>query len=391
MASAPVCVIGTGVAALALLQELRRRDADLPLMAIAKDAGHYAYRPNFSAAMAREWTPADLVTESAAKWSTRLGVELRPFTKVRHIDVDSRELHTSQGSLKYRDLVLATGSRTRIPSIECDTRAPLLVIDHLRGFKSAYPTLHQAAHVAVIGAGLVGCELADDLARSGRRVTVFDAAARPLARLVPAPLSARLMTALSREEVQWQLDARIERIRSAGSRYVICHGSDGEELVVDAIISAAGLTPNVALAEEIGLECHPGIAVDQGMATALPSIYAIGDAAQPLGEWRPFVAGAIQGARVAAARLTGDATVRFDPTPQPVVVKTRLFPIRLLPPAATVPGTWRVECDQPDAFSAYFIDAYDRIQGYALGGEMAKPRHRAPILGEPLASETLHA
>ena len=70
MSDRPICVIGTGVAALALIQELRRRDATVPITAIASDAGHYSYRPNFSAAMARKMSPTTLITVPDGSFST---------------------------------------------------------------------------------------------------------------------------------------------------------------------------------------------------------------------------------------------------------------------------------------------------------------------------------
>lgn len=391
MAELPICIIGTGVAALALMEELRRRDAAVPITVVAPDAGHYAYRPNFSAAMDRGWLPADLVTESSARWSARLRVRLLAFTEVPGIDVDGRELRSGSGTVAYRDLVLATGSRTRVPAFALDDPSTVLVVDQLRGFTDAYPILQAAAQVAVIGAGLVGCELADDLARSGRRVTVFDAAPRPLARRIPVPLATRLMTALSQEKVQWKLGTTITGVRTTGSRRSIHYGPENDGMVVDAIVSAAGLQPNSEIAGLAGLECLPAVPVNAGMGTAQPHIHALGDVAQPPGGWRPFVAGARQGARVLAARLTGDDSTRFDGAPQPITVKTRLYPMKLLRPNASTAGQWQIEVDRPDTFVGHYLDADDCIQGFALGGEAARSHRVSLPMGARLIPENLHA
>jgi rubredoxin-NAD+ reductase len=391
MSSRPICIVGTGVAALALIQELRRRDAHVPITAIAMDAGHYSYRPNFSAAMARHMSPSDLITASAQTWSKRHGVQLHEFTRVIGIDAEARRLETSVGSIDYRDLVLATGSRSRVPELGSEARSSILVVDNLPGFSWAYPSLQMASHVAILGAGLVGCELADDLARSGRRVPVSDPASRPLGRLVPPALSDRLVSALSEHGVHWELGSMASRIERAGLRFRIASGPGENSFEVDAVVSAAGLVPNAEIAAMAGLETLPAIPVDGAMATARPHIHAIGDVAQPPGGWRPFVAGAHQGARVLAAHLTGDHSLRFDGTPQAISVKTRLFPMRLLPPGASVPGQWQVQLDSPDEFVAHFLDLQGRVQGYALGGDAAKTARPAPALGESLAREAHHA
>lgn len=391
MSSRPICIVGTGVAALALIQELRQRDAHVPITAIALDAGHYSYRPHFSAAMARNMSPTDLIAESAQAWSARLGVQLHEYARVTAIDVEARALHTTSGVIAYRDLVLATGSRSRVPDLDLDAGASLLVVDHLPGFSSAYPILQAASHLAILGAGLVGCELADDFARSGRRVTVFDPAPRPLARFVPPRLSDRLMAALSDQGVQWELGSTVRRIERTGSRLLVASGPAEKFLQVDAAVSAAGLMPNAEIAALAGLEALPAIPVDSAMATARPHIHAIGDVAQPPGGWRPFVAGAHQGAKVLAAHLTGDRSLRFDGTPRAFSVKTRLFPMRLLPPAQSVPGQWQVDLDRPDDFVAHFLDAQGHVQGYALGGMAARDARRAPALGDSPTRENQHA
>lgn len=391
MSERPICIVGTGVAAMALMQELRRRDAEVPITAIAMDAGHYSYRPNFSAAMARKMSPADLVNESSQTWSKRLGVELHDFSHVIGIDVESRTLRTTSGTIDYRDLVIATGSRSRVPELGLDARASILVVDHLPGFSRAYPTLQASAHVAILGAGLVGCELADDFARSGRRVTVFDPSTRPLARLIPPRLSERLAAALSDHGVRWEFGSTLRGVERSGSRLLLASGPAEKFLQVDAVISAAGLVPNAEIAALAGLEALPAIPVDGAMATARPHIHAIGDAAQPPGGWRPFVAGAHQGARVLAAQLCGDRSLRFDGRPQPISVKTRLFPLRLLPPGQSVPGEWQVALDRADEFAAHFLDVQGRVQGYALGGASARSAYPAPALGEPPAKEIHHA
>ena len=386
-AERPVCIVGTGVAAMALVQELRRRDADLPITAITTDAGHYAYRPNFSTAMARKLSPRDLVSESARTWSERLGVRLHAFTRVTGIDTQARSLQTTAGRVDYRELVIATGSRSRVPDLERDVRASILAVDQLQGFTLAYPGLRAARHVAILGAGLVGCELADDYARSGRRVTVFDPNPRPLARLVPPQLSVRLAAALAGQGVQWALGATVRKVESLRGRQSILSGSMDQIHRVDAVISAAGLVPNAEIAALAGLEARPAIPVDGTMATGRPHIHAIGDVAQPPGGWRPFVAGARQGARVLAAHLCGDTAPRFDARPQPILVKTRLFPLRLLPPVASVQGEWEVCVDGPGDFVAHFVDPQGRVQGYALGGASAASGQMTPAVGQAMAGQ----
>lgn len=391
MSDRPICIVGAGVAAMALMQELRRRDAEVPITVIAMDAGHYSYRPNFSTAMARNMSPSDLVTESAQTWSKRLGVQLLEFTRVIGIDTEARSLQTTSSTIPYRDLVIATGSRSRVPELDPESRASILVVDHLPGFSCAYPTLRASTHVAILGAGLVGCELADDFARSGRCVTVFDPNLRPLARLVPPQLSDRLVAALADRGVRWELGSTVKSVDHSGSRILLASGPVEKFHPVDAVISAAGLAPNAEIAALAGLEALPAIPVDGAMATALPHIHAIGDVAQPPGGWHPFVAGAHQGARVLAAQLCGDYSLRFDSRPQPISVKTRLFPLRLLPPGGSVPGQWHVARNRSDDFIAHFLDVQGRVQGYALGGGSAGSALPAPALGEPPAKETHHA
>lgn len=399
MTSSPICIVGTGVAGLALMQELRRRDPAVAITALAHDAGDYCYRPNFSTAMARGLAPAALITESAASWSDRLAVTLRSNTRIDRIDPARRIVATLDGDIEYGALVFATGARTRVPLLAGDCADAVLRIDDLPAFTHAYPALLAAEHVVVLGAGLVGCEVADDLARSGRRVTVFDPAPQPLARSLPPGIGRRMMAALSARGVVWRLGQSVSSIEAVGSRLQIHSARSGVEagapahggpehgglehvapLLADAVVSAAGLVPRSGLARLAGLSCLPAVPVDAGMATNLSHVFAIGDVAHPPGGWRPFVAGALQGARVLAERLTGNADARFDGSPRPIRVKTALFPMRLLPPVAPLGGQWRVLQDDVDAFAAHYVDQDERLLGYALGGHRVNDDPRSLIL-----------
>jgi rubredoxin-NAD+ reductase len=197
-------------------------------------------------------------------------------------------------------------------------------------------------------------------------------------------LATRLATALTQAGVHWQLNTTIEAVTSLGFHRSIRYGPGSHELRVDAIVSAAGLQPNSEIAELAGLERLPAVPVDPGMATARPHIHAIGDVAQPPGAWRPFVDGARQGARVLAARLTGDDSASFNGAPKPITVKTPSFPMKLLPPDSSIVGRWQIEIDHPDAFVGYYLDVDERLQGYALGGDATRSHRASPFLGERL-------
>jgi 3-phenylpropionate/trans-cinnamate dioxygenase ferredoxin reductase subunit len=241
-------------------------------------------------------------------------IDYRPATRVAAIDRPRRGLRLADGStIAYTRLLLATGARPRTLDCEGGARAQVLRshADAVALFEPAQPV----RSAVLVGAGLIGLELAATLRHRGLAVTVVEAGPRALARAVPTPLADRLVARHRAEGVALRLGTGVARIDEHGVTL-----TDGTTLAADQVVAAIGVVPETALAEAAGLATGNGIVVDGRLTTSDPDILAAGDCAcapsarqpglQRLESWR----NAHDQGQHAAAVMLGATTV-FDAVP----------------------------------------------------------------------------
>ncbi|HBJ41192.1 MAG TPA: pyridine nucleotide-disulfide oxidoreductase, partial [Hyphomonas sp.] len=195
-------------------------------------------------------------------------IDLMRARKVVKIDRNKRRIHFADGkTMKFNTLILATGASPRRLNAK---GANLKGIHYLRDLGDS-ARLRQALSdpgcrdVAIIGAGVIGLEVASAAVNLGRTVTVVEAAARAMAR-VASPATTNFVTQKLKDAgVQFLFNQKIERFGAADRRVSSIHLGDGSQIKTDLVLAGIGATPNIALAEAAGLECDNGICVDQDM------------------------------------------------------------------------------------------------------------------------------
>ncbi|MBA3521324.1 MAG: mercuric reductase [Gemmatimonadales bacterium] len=179
--------------------------------------------------------------------------------------------------LRFRRAVIATGARASAPPIPGLERTGYLTNETIFGLTEL------PGHLLVIGAGPIGCEMAQALARYRARVTVINQAAQILPR-EDADAGRIVQRAMEGHGVQFLHQAQVRRAESRDGRRVLHVERDGktEEIAGDRILVATGRSANV---EGLGLEAagvkweRSGVTVDDRMRTSNPRIYAVGDIA----------------------------------------------------------------------------------------------------------------
>ena len=324
--AAGVVIVGAGRAGWQAAEALRGQDADLPITLVTACAGHVYDKPLLSIAMARHQEPDSIARESGATAACRLGVRLLPHTHAIRIDAGIRQLRTTRGNLRYDRLVLAEGAHPTLPAAL--PAALCWRINHLDAYLKLRAALgDKPRDVLVVGAGLIGSELTNDLALGGHRVTLLDLQSQPLARWPEA--GAPLLDAWKDLAIRFVGGVTVASVERVGGRYRVDTAS-GERFVADQVIAATGLQPARRLANSAGLAWNNGIAVDrQTLRTSDEWIHAIGDCITVAGEASRFIEPIARQARTIAADIAGGTPLPYEARPAVVRVKTTSLPLTL--------------------------------------------------------------
>ena len=324
-----VLIVGAGRAGWQMAEALRALDAQLPITLVSACAGDVYDKPLLSVAMARGLPAEALVKERGADAARRLGVRLLADTHAIHINRAQRQLRTTRGTLRYGELILAHGAQAALPA---GLPAALCWrINHLGAYQKLRAALGDAPKdVLIIGAGLIGSELANDLALGGHRITLLDVQAAPLARWPEEQAGGPLLAAWQGLPIRFLGCATVNAVvRDAQGRYRV-DTACGQQIEADQVIVCSGLQTPPRLARSAGLAWQGGIAVDAAtLRTSDPHIHALGDCISVNGQVSRFIEPIARQARTISAAIAGGEAVPYEHRAAPVRVKTSSQPLTL--------------------------------------------------------------
>ena len=431
--AAPLVVVGAGLAGWTTVREFRKLDSVTPVIVVTADSGDFYAKPGLSNALAQKRTPAQLISTPAAKMAETLNVTLLAFTKVTSIDTANHEVmlqsSATSRTIAYRQLVLATGAQPIRSAIAGNAAEQVLSVNSLDDFAAFYARMAGPASITssasgsdpasarsqggiesaastqssevsfvsksvlVIGAGLIGCEFANDLLLAGHRVHVVDPSPRPLAALLTEGASLQLQIALQDLGAKWHFgttvhavdavdsssapspDSQAQTLGTAISKVLRVTLADGTQVQVDAVLSAIGLRANTALASAAGLACERGIVVDAYLQTSAEQVYALGDGAQYASAGQrplPYVMPIMNAAKALAATLNGTRTELVFPL-MPVAIKTPALPIVVAAAHPALAGNWVADTAEAEGLWR-FMDSENVQRGFVLTGKSTARR-----------------
>lgn len=380
---APIVIVGAGMGAYSLAREFRKRDKTTPLMIVAGDAGDAYAKPMLSNAFALGKAPAQLVSSSAADMAAQLDAVILAHTQVLSIDTTRRSIHTTGGEFAWSSLVLALGAHpVRLP-LGGDAADEVLSVNNISDYaamRARLDAIEGNARVTILGAGLIGCEFADDLAAAGHQVTLVDPNPRLLAALAAPALSDGLALAWRESPITLALGTTAASVARVGDGLQLTL-EDGRMVDADVVLSAVGLRPSVGLARDAAIQVGRGILVDSHGQTSVPGVFALGDCAQYVtasgSAVMPYVAPMLAAARAIAATLAGTPTAIEHKT-DAVIVKTPSYRLALAPPPAGSAGKWLHEKDA-ERTVARFVDDHGVLRGFGMSSPA--PALRQKLLG----------
>ena len=328
-------------------------------------------RPPLSKAALLEQEPPSPAWVLTPELAAAQNISLRRGAEVIGIAPPARRVHLAGGtSLPYDKLLLATGAAPRrLPGAEG--------VLYLRNYEDALALrarLVPQSRVAIIGGGFIGLELAAAASQRGAVVTLIESAPRVLMRGVPAAVAAAVAARHAQAGVNLLPGTGITRIARAGAEHQL-HLADGSLLTADLVIAGIGAAPETRLAAAAGLALDNGIAVDAGLRTSDPHIYAAGDCCafpHPLYAGRRIRLEAWrnaqdQGEAVAQAMLGG--TQAFQAVPW---FWSDQYDICLQVAGLAEPDAPTIERHLPDGTVLHFqCDAQGRLIAAAAAGRMS--------------------
>ena len=366
-----IVIIGSGLAGYTVIRELRKIDKVIPITLVTREPGYFYSKPMLSTALASSKSAEQLISTNADGMATQLDITILGDVDVTAIDTAAQTVTTSKGSIVYGKLVLGLGAdQIRLP-LKGNAAHEVITVNDLEDYAQFRKKIEGKKRIAILGAGLIGCEFANDLVLGSYEVDVIDLAPQALGRLLPETAARALQTKLSEVGVRWHFGTTVQSIDRSGDTLSITL-ANGSAINSDAFLSAVGLRPRLDLAQAAGIATDEGITVNRQLETSAHNVYAIGDCAEVEGLVLPYVMPIMQAARALAPNLLGQATALSYPA-MPVMVKTPALPTIVSPPAKGAIGDWKINAVE-GGLEARFESHDGKLLGFALLGTATTQR-----------------
>lgn len=278
--SSPVLVVGAGHAAGVLVRTLRDEGVAGAITVVGQEPYPPYERPPLSKALLLgQQSPADTFIQPL-DWYAQAGVTLHLGRQATALDLQKRTATLDDGTtIQYGSLVFATGARARHLNVPGANLPGIYLLRSMQDSIALREALAPGQRVVVIGAGLLGLELAAAARLKGAGVVVLETESRPLQRVLPAEIGAHVASLHSGRGVAFRFGVTVARF-SGSDRVDGVVLSDGSLIEADLVIMAIGACPNDELARAAGLAVGDGILVDERCRASVASVYAVGDVAR---------------------------------------------------------------------------------------------------------------
>jgi len=302
-------MVGNGMAGVRTLEELRKIAPDMYDITVFGAEPHPNYnRILLSPVLAGEMTIQDIILNDL-QWYADNEITLHLGARVTEIDRRNRSIVATGKdgqpiTVDYDRLLLATGSTPFMPPIPGKDLPGVISYRDIKDTDEMIDAASKYQHAVVIGAGLLGLEAANGLALRGMNVTVVHISDWIMERQLDRTAGKMLQAALEAKGMKFKLNAQTaELVQGESGRVCAVRFKDGDSLPADLVCIAAGIRPNVELAEKAGIHCNRGIVVNDTLQTYDPRIYAVGECANHRGTAYGLVAPLFEQAKVAANHL----------------------------------------------------------------------------------------
>lgn len=375
-----IVIIGAGLAGWHVIDAIRAKDKDMPITLITADSGDRYHKPMLTMAISQNKSASDLVRATGSEAAEAANVNLLANTQVTDIDASTQQLqlvsalrsdpvYTNYAAISYDKLVLAMGAHPIFPqSLPEDL---VWHVNHIERFGQLQEKLASGRqHVAIVGAGMVGTEIAEDLLKAGHEVTLIDLNDAPLSQMLPPKATARIAQAVKSQGINFLGGYQVsDVIRNSDGKLQVSYDSVAsdadsniaqslEPLIVDHVIASTGLTVDDKLPAAAGVEFNrrTGIVVDATtLRTNTSSIYAIGDCMSINGVACRYVAPLRAQAATIADDILGHEHGGYDHKPPMIRLKNKAISV-MVTGVPQANGNWQVTTENDDELIMDLLD-----------------------------------
>ncbi len=311
-------MVGNGMAGVRTLEELQKIAPDLYDITVFGAEPHPNYnRILLSPVLAGEMTIQDIILNDL-QWYADNGITLHLGARVTEIDRRNRSVIATDRNgqtvtVDYDRLLIATGSTPFMPPFPGRDLPGVISYRDIKDTDEMIDAAARYRHAVVIGAGLLGLEAANGLALRGMHVTVVHNSDWIMERQLDRTAGKMLQAELEKKGMRFKMNAQTaELVAGESGRVAAVKFKDGDSIPADLVCVAAGIRPNVELAEKAGIHCNRGIVVNDTLQSYDPRVYAVGECANHRGTAYGLVAPLFEQAKVCANHLAEMGIGRYQ-------------------------------------------------------------------------------
>lgn len=328
-----IIIIGSGIAGVTFAEKFRTLSPESSITLLTKENYGYYSRPMLSRGFSQDGIEQSIIIKSFDELREQ-NIRVLESVTVTEVDKVIQTVHIQgvmEETLTYDRLIIATGSAAFIPPPFQPYRGSFYLFNSLHDLielrhkqKDILHGKKRATKWAIIGGGLIGCEVASDLAVAGDKVSLFHAEARLMERQLVPEDSLKLLAVMQSHSIDVKFQQAVQAIEKVGDQTHILTQDGTFEF--DVVIVSCGFKPRIELAKQIGLETQRGIRVNQTLQTSDKNIFALGDVAElPDNKLYAYILPIRKQALWLADYLSGQETVSWQPPAFSAVAKVHGF------------------------------------------------------------------
>ncbi len=307
-----ICIIGAGTAAYRFIQTYREHNTEDEISVFSKEP-----YPFYNRVLLPEYISEELKWEQLQKMREggmdSLNVSLYTSNPIEEINREEKYIIDSKGEKHEYDVILmATGSRAFVPK-EVPLHMPGRFTmrdrgdaDKLKAYLDNTGLPDKEQHLAIVGGGLLGLELAAAMRKKGVKITIIQRGNRLMERQLDIVASRLLAEDVREKGIQIHFDNEVDAVFNQEDSSLTVNLKSGKSFICNAVVYSIGTIPNIDLAKSVGVSCRRGIVVNQYLQSSDPSIFAVGEIAEFEGNLYGITAAAEQQADIVAKYLLGD-------------------------------------------------------------------------------------